>query len=286
MACIGPKIDINQRFQMKFYDNHIHSNYSPDSKSAIAEYALRATELGLGGIAITDHLDIDAPLREDEKENPFIFDPIERNKEIDRIAATCNAGIFKGIEVGLQPRSIEKIKEFTSRYEFDSVIASLHFIDGEDPYFGEYYIGKEAKYAYGHAYEVMYKTAVDYYDFDILGHYDYIARYAPYSNRDITYREYSDLLDPLLRFLAQEGKTFEINTKTYREQNGYTPKLDLDILKRFRELGGEAISLGSDAHEPHRVAENFEKFSSIVKECGFKWLVHFEKRKPVFSKIC
>ncbi len=270
---------------MKFFDNHIHSNFSPDSKAAIEQYALQALNLGLGGISITDHLDIDAPLRECDKENPFIFDPIERNKEIDRIAQAYNINIFKGIEVGLQPQSLGKIKDFTSRYEFDSVIASLHFIDGEDPYFGEYYIGKEAKYAYGHAYEIMYRTAVEYNDFDILGHFDYIARYAPYENRNITYREYSDVLDPLLKFLAQEGKTFEINTKTYREQNGYTPELDLDILKRFRELGGEAISLGSDAHEPHRVAENFEKFGTIVKECGFKWLVHFEKRKPIYTKI-
>ncbi len=270
---------------MKFFDNHIHSNFSPDSKSAIEEHAAQAIQLDMGGITITDHLDIDAPLRECDKENPFIFDPIERNNEIDRVAAMYNINIFKGIEVGLQPQAIGKIKEFTSRYEFDSVIASLHFIDGEDPYFGAYYIGKEAKYAYGHAYEVMYRTAVEYRDFDILGHYDYIARYAPYDKRDITYKEYSDVIDPILKFLAQEGKTFEINTKTYRMHNGYTPTLDTDILKRFRELGGDAISLGSDAHEPHRIGENFNKYCEVLKACGFKWLVHFEKRKPVYTKL-
>lgn len=270
---------------MKFYDNHIHSNFSPDSKTSIETYAKAGIEKGVAAISITDHLDWDAPLRPCDKENLFIFDPAERNREIDRVASLYDIQIFKGIEVGLQPHCIKEIKEFTGKYEFDSVIASLHFIDREDPYFGDYYVGKDARYAYGHAYEVMYRTAVEYNDFDILGHFDYIARYAPYEKRDITYREYADALDPLLKFLAQEGKALEINTKTYRSHKGYTPTLDTDILRRFKELGGEAISLGSDSHEDWRIAENFETFAQIAKNCGFDRLVYFKARKPQFYKI-
>lgn len=270
---------------MKFFDTHIHSTFSPDSRASIEQYAVAANHKGLAAIAITDHLDIDAPLRECDKENLFLFDPIERDKEIDRVKEIYGTTFLKGIEVGLQPHCLEEIKEFTQRHKFDSVIASLHFIDREDPYFGDYYIGKSAKQAYGHAYEVMYRTAVEYGDFDILGHFDYIARYAPYPVKDITYREYSDAIDPLLRFLAQEGKALEINTKTYREHNGYTPTLDTDIIKRFKELGGECISLGSDSHEDTRLAENFEKFAAIVKNCGFSRLVYFKERKPQFYNI-
>lgn len=270
---------------MKFFDNHIHSNFSPDSRATIEQYAIAAAQKEVAAITITDHLDIDAPLRECDKENLFIFDPTERNKEIDRVKELYGTTIFKGIEVGLQPHCIDEIKEFTGKYKFDEIIASLHFIDREDPYFGDYYIGKSAKEAYDHAYETMYKTAVEYGDFDILGHFDYVARYSPYEVKDITYREYSDALDPLLRFLAQEGKALEINTKTYREHNGYTPTLDTDILKRFKELGGECISLGSDSHEATRVAENFGRFAEVVKNCGFTRLVYYKERKPQFYNI-
>ena len=152
---------------MKFFDTHIHSTFSPDSRASIEQYAVAANHKGLAAIAITDHLDIDAPLRECDKKNLFLFDPIERDKEIDRVKEIYGTTILKGIEVGLQPHCLEEIKEFTQRHKFDSVIASLHFIDREDPYFGDYYIGKSARQAYGHAYEVMYRTAVEYGDFDI-----------------------------------------------------------------------------------------------------------------------
>ncbi|MBR5856111.1 MAG: histidinol-phosphatase HisJ family protein [Bacteroidales bacterium] len=270
---------------MKIFDTHIHSNFSPDSKASIEQYTIAAREKGIDTITITDHLDIDAPLRESEKENLFIFDPAEREKEIERVERDCNITIYRGIEVGLQPHCMNKIKEFTGKYKFDTVIASLHFIDHEDPYYGDYYIGKSAKEAYGHAYEVMHKAAVQYGDFDILGHFDYIARYSPYEVKDITFREYSDALDPLLKYMAQEGKALEINTKTYRNHKGYTPTLDTGILKRFKELGGECISLGSDSHEDWRLGENFEKFAEIVKNCGFKRLVYFKERKPQFYNI-
>ena len=275
---------------MRFYDNHTHSHFSPDSRMNLQQSISKAAELGIAGISITDHLDIDAPGNKDF----FYFDPIQQQAAIEELLGQYTGlEIFKGIEVGLQDCCMDKIKEFTSKYCYDVVIASQHFIDGTDPYYGEYYIGKTAEQAYSRAYEVMYKNIIDFADFDILGHYDYIARYAPYSNgaagganeRDIRYAQYSDVLDPILKFLAQEGKALEVNTNTYRERNGYTPVLDTDILKRFRELGGEAVSLGSDAHEPWRITENFEKYAQIIADCGFKYTVHFKDRKPVFDKL-
>ena len=268
---------------MKIYDNHTHSHFSPDSRMNLEQSIAQAAKLGIDGISITDHLDIDAPGNKDF----FYFSPIEQQEAIDRLSAQYpNLEILKGIEVGLQDCCMDKIKEFTSQYNFDVVIASQHFIDGTDPYYGEYYIGKNAEQAYSRAYEVMYKNIVEYSDFDILGHYDYIARYAPYLNeRDIKYAKYSDILDPILRFLVHGGKALEVNTNTYRERNGYTPMLDIEILKRFKELGGEAVSLGSDAHEPWRITENFEKYYKILEECGFKYIVHFKERKPIYDKI-
>lgn len=273
---------------MKTYDNHTHSQYSPDSHTTVEELVKEAEKRGLSGICITDHLDLDAPKRENipqEKDKIFEFNPAEQQAEINNLSSKYNIEILKGIEVGLQPQSIAKIKQFCSRYSFDSIIASIHFIDGTDPYLKTYYIGKDYKRAYARAFELMYRTAVEFSDFNILGHFDYIARYAPYKERDIKFKEFGDYLTPLLRLLAHEGKALEINTKTYMEYSGHTLMLDTEILKEFKKLGGECITLGSDAHNTERIAFNFEKYSEIVKKCGFKYLTYYKERKPVFYPI-
>lgn len=275
---------------MKFFDNHIHSNFSPDSSSSVESIVCSAMQKGMMGIAITDHYDVDAPSREQE----FLFDPSAQQEEIERVLWKYKnelqghgLQVMKGIEVGLQGSSMEKIKAFTSQYSFDTVIASLHFIDGTDPYMGTYYGDKDYKFAYSHALEVMYNTAVSYRDFDIIGHYDYVARYSPYGPgcRDITLAQFGDYIEPLLQFLAQEGKTFELNTKTYMNHKGYVPQLDTAILKRFRELGGEALSFGSDSHNVDRLADKFEYYAHVASECGFRYLVYFKNRKPQYYRI-
>lgn len=275
---------------MKFFDNHTHSTFSPDSSITVAQAISTAMQKGLGGIAITDHYDVDAPSRDQE----FIFDPALQQAEIDKVVWEAGSRmqqtgfqVMKGIEVGLQSGSMEKIKAFTSQYSFDTVIASIHFIDGGDPYMGTYYGDKDFRQAYGHALEEMYNTAISYRDFDIIGHYDYVARYSPYGPgcRDITLAQFGDYLEPLLRFLAQEGKTFELNTKTYMNHKGYVPQLDTAILRRFREMGGEALSFGSDAHNTERLGDKFEYYAHVAKECGFRYLVYFKNRKPQYYKI-
>ena len=90
-----------------------------------------------------------------------------------------------------------------------------------------------------------------------------------------------EIFDRMLKYLADEGKAVEINTKTYQPYGGRTPVLDKDILLRFKELGGEFISLGSDSHDPERTGDKFPYYAGLVKSLGFRYLVHFENRKPV-----
>lgn len=276
---------------MRFFDNHTHTTFSPDSSITLKEAVETALERNLAGIAFTDHFDIDPNLKDIE----FNFNPIEQQAAIDKIAFDYKLGtagrdlqLLKGIEVGLMGgEEMKTIKEFTGKYQFDTVIASLHTIDGTDPYRRTYYKGREAYPAYSNALEQMYNLCVDFMDFDILGHYDYVARYSPYSEqeRDITYKRYGDYIDAILKLLAENGKTFEINTKTYTNHAGYIPKLDLDILKRFKELGGEALSIGSDAHGKDKLGDNFELYSQIIKSCGIKYLVYYKNRKPNYYTI-
>lgn len=272
---------------MRLTDNHTHTVFSTDGRMTMVRAIEKAREINLSGICFTEHYDFDAP----ENVTLFTFDPREHQEEIGRTVRSMNLGaglefeVLKGIEVGIQPKSMEAVKELLGRYCFDTVIASMHFIEDKDPYHGDYYLDYGYKEAYGRYLESILTCLKDFDGYDILGHFDYVARYSPYKEHTITMAEFGEILDPILTLLAHNGKTFEINTKTYQPFAHGTPSLDTAILKRYKELGGDAVSLGSDAHTENHIGENFEYYSDIMKRCGFRYGVFYRQRNPVFVKL-
>lgn len=268
-----------------FFDNHNHSQFSFDGvRASVESCALQGKANGLGGMCFTDHCDFYVPPMKAAYENLVeeVFDVEAQQAEIDAVNARMEGfRIFKGIELGMQYSCRDRLRKHLAEHSFDQVIASVHYLEETDPFYGGYYEGKGWKTAYGHYLETIYQEMTWLGDFDIMGHYDYVARYAPYPQASILYRDFSDILDPILEYLAHEGKALEINTKTYQDYKGRTPEPDQDILLRYRELGGEFISLGSDSHDPSRVGKNFSSFAAMLKSLGFKYLTHFEARKPV-----
>ena len=275
----------------KFFDNHNHCQFSFDGhRTTVEKSAQSAIQKGLGGICFTDHCDFYVPPMKAayEKLVPEEFDIEAQQAEIDRVNKVMPEGfkIFKGIEIGLQYNCREKIRKLFQEQSFDQVVASVHYLDDTDPFWGGYYEGKSWKEAYGHYLETIYEEMKWLGpDCDIMGHFDYVARYAPYPQASILYKDFPEIFDVLLRYLAEEGKAFEINTKTYQSYNGRVPELDKNILLRYKEFGGEIISLGSDSHDPERVGHNFEKYAAFVKSLGFKYLAHFEKRHLIQETI-
>lgn len=293
------------------FDNHNHCQFSFDGeRTSVEATACSAIRKGLGGICFTDHCDFYVPPIKAKYESfvSEVFDVDARDAEIDRVNDLVHSGeipgcggpakaaapgngdvaiptgfkVFKGIEIGVQKSEREKIARHLEKHSFDEVIASVHYLDDTDPFWGGYYEGKDWKTAYRHYLETLYEEIVWLGDrFDIMGHYDYVTRYAPYPEASILYKDFPDVLDEMLRFLAENGKALEINTKTYQELKGRTPVLDENILRRYRELGGEIISLGSDSHDAGNVGLHFDRFAHILKSCGFRYLAHYEKRKLV-----
>ena len=276
---------------MHLFDNHNHSQFSFDGQKSSVEGCARAAFLkGLAGVAFTDHCDFFVPQMKAQFENlvPEVFDVRAQQKEIDKVQALIDAehqqksfAILKGIEVGMHENHHDDIRRMLSENSFDQIIASVHYLDGTDPFYGGYYTNKDWKTAYGHYLETLFKEMTWMQDFDIMGHYDYVVRYAPYTQTCITYTDFSDIFDEMLRYLAQEGKALEINTKSYQLYKGREVILDTNVLLRYKELGGEIISLGSDSHNPERVGENFTHFAELLKSLGFRWSAHYEKRKLV-----
>ncbi|MDD3273701.1 MAG: histidinol-phosphatase HisJ family protein [Bacteroidales bacterium] len=266
---------------MILFDNHIHSEYSPDGRMTMVEAVKAAEKMGLGGLSFTDHFDIDAP----GDNNHFSFDPKEQQLKIDNLRTDTDLFIGKGIELGLQPVALESAKRAVSNFDFDVIIASIHFVDGIDPYHDKYYDLREERVAYGRYLETIFECISKYKDFDILGHFDYITRYSPYKNKSLTMSHYGEYLDPILRVLAENGKALEINTNTYRNRNGSAPVLDYEVLKHFFQIGGEYVALGSDAHNAVRVGDELKEAATNLVNTGFRYTTYFSERKPVLLPI-
>lgn len=279
---------------MLLFDNHNHSLFSFDGKKASVEESARsAASKGLAGIAFTDHCDFFVPEMKAAFEDRIseVFDVAGQQAEIERVKTllTEESGptgspvikILKGIEIGLHEDCHEQILDVLRSNSFDQVIASVHYLDDADPFYGGYYDGKDWKTAYGHYLETIHKEITWLGDFDIMGHYDYAVRYAPYPENCMRYRDFSDIFDEMFRYLISEGKALEINTKSYREHKGREVIMDSEVLKRYHELGGEIISLGSDSHAPQQVGYRFSYFTDLLKSLGFRWTAHYENRRLV-----
>lgn len=271
---------------MVLFDNHNHSQFSFDGgRASVEEGAHAAVAAGLGGLCFSDHCDHFVPSMKATEENivPEYFDVPLQQAEISRVQEIMGdrIRILKGIEIGMYKDCHDDIRNVLANHSFDQVLASVHYIDGTDPYYGGFYEDKDWKEAYGGYLETIYREMTWLCDFDIMGHFDYVARYAPYPVASIRYRDFSDILDEMFRYLIHEGKALEINTKSYEGDRGRIVELDKDLLLRYREMGGEIISIGSDSHEPSRIGAGIRHHAGLLKSLGFRWTAHYEQRRLV-----
>ncbi len=144
---------------MELYDNHNHSQFSFDGWRTSVEMSARsAVGKGLKGICFTDHCDFATPEMCFEDPLKEVFDVEAQQKEIDRVQMLIpEIKILKGIEVGVNKGCREQLAAHLASHEFDQVIASVHYLDGQDPFKGEYYIGKDWKHAYSYYLELLWE---------------------------------------------------------------------------------------------------------------------------------
>ncbi|MCI5919474.1 MAG: histidinol-phosphatase HisJ family protein [Roseburia sp.] len=264
------------------WDTHMHSQFSGDSDTPQEEMIHSAIEKGLAGICFTDHLDIDYPKEPDL----FLLDLANYHASVMAYQETYQdkLPIRFGVELGLQPHLAGLHSDILSQYPFDFVIGSSHVVHGFDPYYPDFYEGRDEKTAYLEYFESILENITAFDGFDVYGHIDYVVRYGPTTNQNYHWEDYKDVIDEILRQLISRGKGIEINTGGFKYGLGH-PNPTEEIIRRYRELGGEIITLGADAHKPEHVAFDFAKVPSILKEAGFTYYTVFEKRKPNFIKI-
>ena len=261
-------------------DFHMHTNFSKDSKSSPEEMIQESIRRGLKTICITDHHDINFTEPGFEIDFPTYIPTLQMLQEKYR----NEIEVLIGMEFGLQPEFGKFAKELANKYPFDFIIGSLHVVDGQDPYYGKIFLNKTDEECYRRTFELMLESIRKVSDYDSLGHIDYVVRYGKYREQEYSYGTYADYLDEILKHLIHNGKALEINTAGWKYGLPFAHPHQ-DVLKRYKELGGEMITIGSDGHRPEHMAYDFHKVKAYLEDCGFKYYTEFRQRKPYFCAI-
>lgn len=267
-------------------DFHLHTSFSGDSDTPMEEMILKGIDLGLTKMCFTEHNDFDYPITERDvpgiwevNADSYLYDFLKlREKYAEQIS------LLFGVELGLQPHLSKRNAAFAKEHDYDFIIGSSHLCHGKDPYYPAFYEGRAQEEAYQEYFESILENLKVYSNFDVYGHLDYVVRYGPAKDQGYSYENYRDLFDEILKKLIDMEKGIELNTgsltKGMREPNPC-----IGVLKRYRELGGEIITVGSDAHAPENIAHAFDRAAAILKDCGFQYYTTFEKRSPSFHKL-
>lgn len=267
-------------------DYHMHSSFSGDSPSSMKEMIEQAIKLNLHTICFTDHMDMDFPYTPRSAEriftldtDPYVFE-IAKHKELYKEQIK----ILLGVEIGLQPHLTNEINEYAKKYDFDFIIGSSHVCHGMDPYQPDYFENRNEDNVHHEYFESIYENIDQNMDFDVYGHLDYVVRYGPTKNINYSYSKHKDIIDKILKRLIADGKGIEVNTSGYKYGLGM-PHPSLEILARYKELGGRILTIGSDGHRPEHLTYAFDQIEKELRSCGFDEYTVFENRRPSFIKL-
>lgn len=260
------------------FDYHMHTRVSFDGSYTGLEMARAAKTVGLKEICFTDHLDYD-PLG---KMGVMAFDTEKYNAEYDNLEIP-GLKIRRGMEFGMAVDNREQFQKDLQRRPFDFVLGSIHFVDDLDVYYPEFWKGKTVFEAERRFLETTLECVKLHDDFDVLAHLTYLGKATAHiAPRPIPYEAHRELVDQILRVLAQKGKGMEMNTSGVDRCGGFLPTAD--YFRRFKELGGEIVTVGSDAHQDYRVGQYTFDACEILKDI-FGYVCTFEDRKPIFHKL-
>lgn len=255
-----------------FADYHVHTYYSDDSECPMEEMIRRGEETGIDEIAFTDHVDYGM---EDHVNCDYdkYFTELERR----RSEHSGKISIKSGIEFGIQPHTAKQFSRDFAAYPFDFVLLSCHQVDNKDLWRNVYQEGKTQDEFQRGYYECIYETVKIYKDYSVLGHLDVIKRYDRIG--DYPDEKIMDIVDEILKIAIADGKGIEVNTSSFRYGlKDLTPSRK--ILKRYLELGGKILTIGSDAHESGYLGTHIMEVREILKDMGYKSFFTFDRMVP------
>lgn len=260
------------------FDYHMHTNVSFDGKGAAEEMVAAAEKMGLKEICFTDHADDDPK----KLMQNLCFSMDAYSAAYDREFSTA-VKVRRGMEFGMLEHNQTLLRELLEKRPFDFVIGSVHFSAEEDVYYPAFWENRSIFEAERQYLEDTLRCVQAHDDFDVLGHLTYLSKAKSHpAPRPICYEDHRELVDEILKVLVRKGKGMEINSSGVDRCGDFLP--GAVFLRRFRELGGQIVTMGSDAHAPQRVGQYSKEACAILKDI-FGYVCTFENRTPIFHKL-
>ena len=253
------------------FDSHMHTKYSADSEMTLQE-ALEAAEKQGCGAVFTEHIDYDYP----SDKLDFTFSAEDYWKEYEPYRGDS---LRLGVELGMTPGIAQRNKEFVDRAPFDEVIGSIHIVDGKDIYEPEAYEGRTQDEMYARYFCLMENLLKDNAYVDVLGHVDYICRYAPYTEPGLSYARWEEGIDRVLKAVLETDTVLELNTRRFGDTLAI--KQLVAIYRRYYELGGRYITIGSDAHKAEAIGAYFAQALDFAAACGLQPVTFVERKMEI-----
>lgn len=276
-------------------DCHTHTAISPDGSGTVGGLCRRAISLGLEALAITEHVELNrwhsqgyyghGPRNEEEE---FEYSKrMEASMKANHSAKDAYGNrlhIISGIELGQIPTDFGLADSVIQDNRLDFVIASMHELHNKPDFFClDYQKESVPKLLEQYFAEVL--QLCQWGKFDVLGHLTYPLRYiVGEAGMTVDLADYEEPIRACLQALVDNGCGIELNTSGLRQAYGKTFP-SLEYIKLYRELGGESLTIGSDAHTADDVGYGMKTAVEMAKEAGFSYLCYYLEREPVYIPI-
>lgn len=260
-----------------YADYHNHTSFSYDCGLLMEDSVKSAIRKGVQDMCFTEHIDIGTT-------NTFLCDCKSFYTEFCKIKQIYadRIKLKLGMEFGMQRHTIPQFEKIFARYDFDFILLSMHQVDNKEFWSQAFQQGKSQKQYIEEYYEELYQLVTNYNNYCVLGHIDVIRRYDRNGNYPL--EKIKDKIAQILKVVIANGKGIEINTSCYRYNIGdLTPALD--IIKFYKELGGEVITIGSDSHYAEHVGYKVLETQQVLKDIGFKYICTFDRMNPEFHLL-
>ena len=261
------------------FDTHTHSINSFDGHHSCKQLCEGIIKNAGIGIAITDHCDIDGT-----KDGCWAFEDKQFAEVLEAKKAFPQIKVYNGVELGQALFEKELSEAFLSKYDFDFVLGSVHNLKNmEDFYFLDY-----KQYDIYSLLQQYFNSLLDLAKWnktDSLAHLTYPLRYiVDIEKIDVDMSKFNDIIEEIFSVIIANNKAIELNVSGLSmDMNDTLP--NKSYIKKFHDMGGKYVTVGSDSHYFDKVCNNIDKGYDILKECGFEHFTVFEKREPKLITI-
>lgn len=262
-------------------DSHTHSECSFDGNDSVIMMCEQATTIGLYSLTITDHCECNEYFRKNVRE--YISRSVLQTSKA-RAMYHDRIRVYTGIELGQPTQDVKAADDALSLWDYDFVLGSLHNLRNEQDFYFLEYTEENACFLLDRYCDELLEVARQNL-FDSLAHLDYPLRYIiGNAGLKLDLRHFYEKTDEILKTLVKNDKALEINTSGLRQIIGRTLP-EMSVIKRFRELGGKYITLGSDAHRWGDICSGIENGLDMLHECGYTHFTVYEKHNPKLLPI-